>query len=130
MEYYALSIIFTATAIGLLFLTTDLSAYVAYLAGVSVVSLAYMAFDKLQAQQSGSRVPEGVLHLLNIAGGLPAIVAGMLLFHHKTQSLKWYTGFLPAALVCCFLHHRLLQFNGLMAPDANTPYWGNAWLNP
>ena len=121
MEHYAFApILSLASAI---VLAVFLSAYIACLAGLSIVSLLYMAFDKVQAQGSRTRVPEGVLHLLNIAGGLPAIVAGMLLFHHKTQSLKWYAGFLPAALVSCFIHHRLLQFNGLMAQDTGAPWW-------
>jgi uncharacterized membrane protein YsdA (DUF1294 family) len=76
----ALTIILVA---GLIFI--KFPAYLAYLAGLNIVTFAFYAFDKIQAKRGAGRVPELVLHLLAVAGGAIGGLAGQWLLHHKTH---------------------------------------------
>ncbi len=52
---------------------------------VSVVTLGYFWLDKSRAQREGARrIPERLLHALELLGGWPASLLGQKLFRHKT----------------------------------------------
>ncbi len=61
----------------------------AYLAGINVITMCFYGFDKLQAVQQASRVPELVLHALGVLGGTPGGFAAQLLFRHKTRAPRF-----------------------------------------
>lgn len=60
----------------------------ALLAGCTLTSLAVLVlfgWDKRQARRGSRRVPEAVLHALELLGGWPGALLGMRWFRHKTQ---------------------------------------------
>jgi uncharacterized membrane protein YsdA (DUF1294 family) len=58
-----------------------------YLIAVSVITFLFYGYDKFQARQNRTRIPELVLHLLALAGGTIGAFLGQILFRHKTK--KW-----------------------------------------
>lgn len=97
----ALAII-AAAAAGALALS--LPAFLGYLAGVNVATMALYGYDKAVAGGKRTRVPERVLHLLALAGGSPAALLSQSLFRHKTvktsfQRVFWLIVALQAAAV-------------------------------
>jgi uncharacterized membrane protein YsdA (DUF1294 family) len=59
------------------------------LSGAIATFLLYW-YDKRQAQRGGGRVPEKVLMLLALLGGVVGAWAGMFLLRHKTQHPTFY----------------------------------------
>jgi uncharacterized membrane protein YsdA (DUF1294 family)/cold shock CspA family protein len=51
----------------------------------SIASYGAYAYDKAQAQSSGLRVPEAVLHLMSALGGSPGSFVAMRTLRHKTK---------------------------------------------
>lgn len=80
--------------------------YWAWWTGFSLVAFLLYGFDKVQAKREGSRVPEFVLHLLALAGGVAGAWLGRCLFRHKTRHTL-FTVFLVLATV---LHVALWWF--------------------
>lgn len=72
-------------AVGSVALVTDWSFYTAWIAGGSVATFLFYAFDKAQAQAEGRRVPELVLLGLVLLGGVIGGWIGLLLVRHKTR---------------------------------------------
>lgn len=70
----------------------------AYIAGITLLALVLMGFDKHQARAAGRRVPERVLFLSALLGGSVGAIAGMYLFRHKTKQLRFVLG-LPVILL-------------------------------
>jgi uncharacterized membrane protein YsdA (DUF1294 family) len=66
---------------------------------LSVVTFALYGFDKRQAREGGGRVPEMVLHVLALAGGVLGGWAGRAFFRHKTQ----HTSFLVVLIIATIL---------------------------
>jgi uncharacterized membrane protein YsdA (DUF1294 family) len=67
-------------------------------AGANGIALLSYAVDKLRARQNGRRISEATLLGLAFLGPFGAL-GGMVLFHHKTQKLKFLL--VPA---CALLH--------------------------
>jgi uncharacterized membrane protein YsdA (DUF1294 family) len=73
----------------------------AYLAGVNLTTLGAYLYDKSAAGGAiGAvapanlwRVPEAVLHLLALAGGTPAALAGQQIFQHKARKRSFQAWF-------------------------------------
>lgn len=61
-----------------------LPAFLGYLVGVNVATMAIYGYDKAVAGGTRMRVPERVLHLLALMGGSPAALLSQNLFRHKT----------------------------------------------
>ncbi len=59
--------------------------FVAWMLAWSVVTLGLYGYDKAQAKMGGGRVPEIVLHMLALVGGVWGAWLGMILFRHKTR---------------------------------------------
>lgn len=70
-----------------------------YLIAVSVITFLFYGFDKYQARQNGTRIPEAVLHLLALAGGTIGALLGQILFRHKTKKWQFRLVFILIALV-------------------------------
>jgi uncharacterized membrane protein YsdA (DUF1294 family)/cold shock CspA family protein len=101
IPYLKYSLIGLGTALLLLFgLATALDRptsfvlwLVMWVAALSLVTFGIYGYDKAQAQSSGPRVPEAVLHLLGLLGGTPGAFIAMRLFHHKTSKKSFQTIF-------------------------------------
>ncbi len=84
----------------LLWLKLDWKWCWAWWVGMSVVTFAIYGFDKIQAKTSnGQRVPEMVLHLLAVAGGVAGAWIGRGVFRHKTLHLKFSLILLAATIL-------------------------------
>jgi len=56
-----------------------------YLFAINVFSFLVFGLDKLKAMRGEWRVPEKVLHILTLTGGVAGASIGRLTFHHKTK---------------------------------------------
>jgi uncharacterized membrane protein YsdA (DUF1294 family) len=65
---------------------------------ISFIAAIITAFDKQRAKAKSWRVSEKVLLLISILGGSVAMLAIMLLIHHKTRHLKFMIG-LPFIII-------------------------------
>lgn len=66
----------------------------AYFAIITIVAFALMGIDKQKAKKGAFRISEASLFITALLGGSIGSIAGMLLFHHKTQ--HWYfQAFMP-----------------------------------
>lgn len=84
----------------------------AWLLAVNLVTFSTYGYDKSIAGSRRMRVPERALLLLALAGGSPAALIGMRVFHHKTSkdSFKvkfWLVVLVQAILVVIYLLWRL-----------------------
>lgn len=73
---------------------------------MNIIGLMSMGFDKLFAKQGWNRVPESTLLLIALFGGCIGSWAGMYLFRHKTQHLKFVWG-MPIIFI---LHLALIAY--------------------
>lgn len=66
----------------------------AYFALITIVAFALMGIDKRKAKKGAFRISEASLFIAALLGGSIGSVAGMLVFHHKTN--HWYfQAFMP-----------------------------------
>ena len=66
---------------------------------INLITFFTMWLDKRKAKKGKWRIPENTLLLLVILGGGIGGIAGMYIFHHKTQKAKFVIGF-PIILIC------------------------------
>ena len=59
-----------------------------YFAVITIIAFALMGIDKYKAKKGARRISEASLFIPALLGGSIGSVAGMLIFHHKTQ--HWY----------------------------------------
>lgn len=64
--------------------------YYTYLIAVSLITSIAFIYDKNAAISSKRRVPERTLHLLELFGGVFAVVALMYLIRHKNRKSSFY----------------------------------------
>lgn len=69
-------------------------------AALSLLTFLVYAWDKLQAQRDGRRVPELRLHALALVGGFAGAALAMALVRHKTRKL-----FFQAVITLAVLAH-------------------------
>ena len=75
-----------------------------YLIAVNLATLLVFGFDKIRAVKGGWRVPEAVLVLFVIFGGIGGAVAGRSLFRHKTRKASFTARLWSGALInLCFV---------------------------
>ena len=68
-----------------------------YLLIINAAAFLLMLIDKLKAKKNRWRIPERTLIGIALLGGSVGAIAGMKLFRHKTQHLKFTLG-LPTIL--------------------------------
>jgi uncharacterized membrane protein YsdA (DUF1294 family) len=61
-----------------------------WIAVASTLAFAATAFDKHRARKRGWRIPEARLLGLALLGGSPGLIAGMLVFRHKTAKASFW----------------------------------------
>lgn len=66
---------------------------ISWLLSVNVVTFSLYGWDKRLAGGNALRIPERVLHILALAGGSPAALAGQRFFRHKTAKRSFQTMF-------------------------------------
>lgn len=59
---------------------------------LNLFTLLLCAYDKYAARISSQRVPEKDFIILCLLGGVPGMLIGMTVFHHKTKKPKFYLG--------------------------------------
>jgi uncharacterized membrane protein YsdA (DUF1294 family) len=75
----------------------------------SLLCFVTYGWDKLQASYGRRRVPESVLHRLELIGGWPGALLAQRCFRHKTRKSKYQFGFRMAisihvmSLLLCWL---------------------------
>lgn len=72
---------------------------------ISLISVLLTVYDKIAAKNHNRRIPEKTLLLLGLFGGASAMLATMLIIHHKTRHAKFMIG-LPIEIIvhiCIFL---------------------------
>lgn len=62
---------------------------VGYLVIVSLITYGFYWYDKRQAEKSGPRIAEKVLHLLEFIGGWPAAYIAQETLRHKTSKRSY-----------------------------------------
>lgn len=67
-----------------------MSPFFLYLLIINIVSILVFAIDKVQAKNQKRRVPEKILHLLELLGGVFGIIVTMYLIHHKSSKWQYY----------------------------------------
>ena len=85
------------TETGLIKYLTPLNVII-YLLVINLIGLLIMYADKRKAKYGRWRIPEKTLLLVAMLGGSNGTIAGMYLFRHKTQKLKFVLGF-PTILI-------------------------------
>jgi uncharacterized membrane protein YsdA (DUF1294 family)/cold shock CspA family protein len=60
-----------------------------YLIGINLAAFGLYGYDKSAAQAGRLRVPERVLHSLELLGGTPGAFIAQRLFHHKTRKVSY-----------------------------------------
>lgn len=63
--------------------------FLLYLLIINLLSFLMFYIDKRKAIKDKWRIKESSLHLVSFAGGVYGSIAAMLLFHHKTQKIKF-----------------------------------------
>jgi len=61
-----------------------------YIALMSVISFLLMASDKRKAQHRKRRIPEALLHLVELMGGVMGALTGMYFLHHKNRKFSFF----------------------------------------
>ncbi len=70
-----------------------------YFVVINIITFFVMWLDKRKAKMGKWRIPENTLLLLVLLGGGIGGIAGMYIFRHKTQKMKFVIGF-PVILIC------------------------------
>jgi uncharacterized membrane protein YsdA (DUF1294 family) len=70
-----------------------------YLITITLITFLFYGYDKYQAINQKSRIPEVVLHLLALAGGTIGAFAGQFFFRHKTKKLSFRVVFITIAVI-------------------------------
>ena len=86
-------------------------AFIVYLVVVNVAAFAAFGADKRRAQRGAWRIPEKALLALAVIGGSVGALAGMRVFHHKTQKPLFSLG-VPIILIAHLALAAALVFTG------------------
>lgn len=64
--------------------------FIAYLFIINIISILIFCYDKYKAINFKQRIPERILHYLEISGGVFGIIIMMYIIHHKNSKSKYY----------------------------------------
>ena len=76
---------------------------------INVLSFAAMGIDKRKSMRREWRISEKFLLGFALFGGAPGLIAGMLIFRHKTRKALFYLG-----VPLIYLLHRALVMPAIM----------------
>lgn len=57
---------------------------------ISLISLIVFSLDKSKAKRNKRRIPEKVLHILELLGGVFVIIPWMYVIRHKNRKFKYF----------------------------------------
>lgn len=89
MLYTIVAVAIVAVIGGALFLLFGWYWLLDYLIGINIAAFALYGYDKNAAQNSRLRVPERVLHGVELFGGTPGAFIAQRVFHHKTRKVSY-----------------------------------------
>lgn len=64
--------------------------FLIYLLIINLISAGLFIFDKISAEKNGKRVAEISLHLMELLGGVFAIIVLMYAIRHKNRKFKYF----------------------------------------
>lgn len=89
MLYSIVAVAIVAVIGGALFLLFGWYWLLDYLIAINIAAFALYGYDKNAAQNSRLRVPERVLHGVELFGGTPGAFIAQRVFHHKTRKVSY-----------------------------------------
>jgi len=99
-KFFLLLALILSIVIGLtLWHFTQINPLWIYLINITLITFLFYGYDKYQAINQNTRIPEAVLHLLTLAGGTIGAIAGQFLFRHKTKKLSFRVVFIIIVVV-------------------------------
>ena len=101
--FFALAGVCTMVLYAVIYFTTSLNPYIIWLAALGFTTFCLFGFDKFQATRQGPRVPEIVLHILTLLGGVIGTWLGRLLFRHKSN-VRRHLSFLVVPIIGSLIH--------------------------
>ena len=81
--------------------------YLSWLLSVNIITFAMFGTDKSMAKVGTIRIPEIVLHVFTLAGGMIGQLLGRTLFRHKTN-MNVHPSFLVVPIISLVLHGGLI----------------------
>jgi uncharacterized membrane protein YsdA (DUF1294 family) len=82
-----------------------------YLTTINLITFVAFGFDKfLSKTKTKTRIPENVLHSLQLFGGSPASLFAMMIFRHKNRK----TIFIMKSLAVCMLQIYYVYYIGYL----------------
>ncbi|VBB48244.1 putative membrane protein [uncultured Paludibacter sp.] len=61
-----------------------------YLIIINLITAILFIYDKIAAQKEWTRIPEYLLHFLELSGGVFAVIPLMYIIRHKNLKFKYY----------------------------------------
>ena len=89
MLYSIVAVAIVAVIGGALFLLFGWYWLLDYLIAINIAAFVLYGYDKNAAQNSRLRVPERVLHGVELFGGTPGAFIAQRVFHHKTRKVSY-----------------------------------------
>lgn len=89
MLYTIVAVAIVAVIGGALFLLFGWYWLLDYLIAINIAAFVLYGYDKNAAQNSRLRVPERVLHGVELFGGTPGAFIAQRVFHHKTRKVSY-----------------------------------------
>ena len=90
MRVVGVALVASVLLAAVLVAATGLSASLAYVLGLGLVTFTAYSWDKWRAVRGGRRIPERALLGLSVIGGALGGWAGMLIWRHKTQHTRFW----------------------------------------
>ena len=95
-----------------------------YCVGVNMATVVFYLYDKDAARHNRRRIPEGVLHVLALAGGSPTALFAQRAFRHKTRKTGFRNIFWLIVAV-----HLALAVRGALMPTRPLGSWATReWI--
>lgn len=77
---------------------------------LSLVSFVAMYYDKHQSRNSGYRVSESMLLMINVLGGWPGGLLGMTVLRHKRRKTTFIFMFVASVFINIYFMNRAFRF--------------------
>ena len=64
--------------------------FIIYLLIINLITTLLFIYDKIAAGKQLRRIPEAVLHFLELLGGVYSVIVLMYVIHHKNRKFRYY----------------------------------------